>query len=242
MLYLITFLDNMKGFLATAVVIASLVPNAFAHYRWTSLILNGAATPEWQYVRPPGNVYSNSPVTDVSSRDFTCNTGSKPVAGVATVSAGSTIGFKLDQAIYHAGVINVYLGKAPSGSTAATWDGSGKSWFKVAQLSAVTNGGSSITFPSDNLTQYTFRIPSSVSAGDYLARIEHIALHGASSYPGAQFYISCAQLKITGGGGGNPPTVSIPGVYTGQEPGIKINIYYPIPATYVQPGPAVWSG
>ncbi|KAG8942277.1 hypothetical protein FRC03_003399 [Tulasnella sp. 419] len=61
--------------------------------------------------------------------------------------------------------------------------------------------------------------------------------------PGAQFYISCGQLRITGSGGGSPgPLVSIPGVYTGQEPGIKLDIYWPVPATYVQPGPAVWSG
>ncbi|KAK7047436.1 hypothetical protein VNI00_006667 [Paramarasmius palmivorus] len=38
------------------------------------------------------------------------------------------------------------------------------------------------------------------------------------------------------------PLVSIPGVYTGNEPGILINIYYPIPTSYTQPGPAVWSG
>ena len=43
----------------------------------------------------------------------------------------------------------------------------------------------------------------------------------------AQFYLSCAQVKVTGGGNGSPsPLVSIPGVYTGNEPGILINIYY----------------
>lgn len=32
----------------------------------------------------------------------------------------------------------------------------------------------------------------------------------------AQFYISCGQLNVTGGGSGKPgPLVSIPGVYTG---------------------------
>ncbi|KAG8942276.1 hypothetical protein FRC03_003398 [Tulasnella sp. 419] len=174
-------LNNMKGLLAAAAVIASLVPHTFAHYQWRSLIINGAATPEWQFVRPPGDIYSNSPVTDVSLKDFTCNTGAKPVTGIASVSAGSTIGFKLDKAIYHKGVVNVYLGKAPSGTTAATWDGSGRNWFKVSQLSAVTNGGSSISFPSDNITQYTFKIPSNTPPGDYLARIEHIALHDAAN-------------------------------------------------------------
>jgi hypothetical protein len=54
-------------------------------------------------------------------------------------------------------------------------------------------------------------------------RVEHIALHAAGSYQGAQFYIACAQLNIVGGGSGSPsPKVAIPGVYTGYEPGILI--------------------
>ncbi|KAG8913212.1 hypothetical protein FRC02_005585, partial [Tulasnella sp. 418] len=130
----------------------------------------------------------------------------------------------------------------PSGQTAATWNGSGNAWFKISQLSAITDGGSSIKWPSDGLTQYNFKLPSSIS-GQYLVRIEHIALHVAQSFGGAQVYISCGQLNITGGGNSTPGNlVAIPGVYTGNEPGILINIYYPIPKTYVQPGPSVWSG
>lgn len=68
--------------------------------------------------------------------------------------------------------------------------------------------------------------------------MEAIALHTASTFGGAQFYISCGQLSVTGGGSGSPgPLVSIPGVYTGNEPGILININYPIPKNYTQPGP-----
>lgn len=47
-------------------------------------------------------------------------------------------------------------------------------------------------------------------------RVEQIALHVASTYGGAQFYISCAQVNVVNGGNGTPgPLVSIPGVYTG---------------------------
>jgi lytic cellulose monooxygenase (C1-hydroxylating) len=53
--------------------------------------------------------------------------------------------------------------------------------------------------------------------------VEHIALHSASSSGGAQFYIACAQLNITGGGSANPSTVSIPGVYKASDPGILIS-------------------
>lgn len=47
--------------------------------------------------------------------------------------------------------------------------------------------------------------------------MESIALHVASTFGGAQFYISCGQVEVTGGGSGTPgPLVAIPGVYTGQ--------------------------
>lgn len=46
--------------------------------------------------------------------------------------------------------------------------------------------------------------------------MEAIALHVASTYGGAQFYISCGQINVSNGGDGTPgPLVSIPGVYTG---------------------------
>ncbi|KDQ56812.1 glycoside hydrolase family 61 protein [Jaapia argillacea MUCL 33604] len=134
------------------------------------------------------------------------------------------------------------MAKAPTGNVTA-FDGSGQVWFKVYQISAVTNGGTSITFPAQNLAGVSFTIPKTLPTGQYLVRMEAIALHVAETYGGAQFYLSCGQIAVTGGGSGTPgPLVSIPGVYTGYEPGILINIYSPIPANYTQPGPAVWTG
>ncbi|KAG8712474.1 hypothetical protein FRC09_019831 [Ceratobasidium sp. 395] len=168
-------------------------------------------------------------ITDVSSTNFTCNAGGR-LAGptrTATVQAGSTIGFELDEAIFHHGVANVYMAKAPN--TATTFDGSGKVWFKVYQVSPVTDGGQSITFPTDNITTMKFKIPSSIPSGEYLVRVEHIALHLAITYQKAEFYISCAQINVIGGGSGVPgPLVTFPGYYTGKEPGILINIYSPV--------------
>ena len=152
----------------------------------------------------------------------------------------------------------------------------------------MTNGGTSITFPSEGtcfakrisrtdifegLSSFSFTIPKSLPTGQsvdfhfernsqsnttilgrYLIRTEHIALHAASTFGGAQIYISCAQVSVTGGGSGKPgPLVAFPGAYTGnvsfpltclpvslrplQEPGILINIYSPIPKNYTSPGP-----
>ncbi|KIO33609.1 glycoside hydrolase family 61 protein [Tulasnella calospora MUT 4182] len=230
----------MKFFAAALALAATVVSPVAAHYRWTSLIVNGTTTTAYQYVRQ-STIY-NSPVTDVSSSAFTCNQGATAASGIAWTKAGNPIGFALDQAIYHSGTLNAYMAKVPAGQTAATWNGAGNAWFKVGQITPKTNGGTSITFPTDNLTQYTFTVPSKLPDGDYLVRIEHIALHAASAFQGAQFYISCGQIHVFGGGSTLPSSyVSIPGVYNGHEPGIQINIYYPIPPTYTQPGPAVWS-
>ncbi|KAG8809007.1 hypothetical protein FRB91_006665 [Serendipita sp. 411] len=227
----------MKSLFTAFALLLLAIPHVAAHYRFTTLIVNGAATTPWQYVRQSNN--SNSPITDVSSTNLRCNSGgaSGGSTQTATVAAGATVGFKLDQAIFHAGVLNVYMTKV---SNAATADGS-TGWFKIYQVSAVTGGGT-IFWPTDNATQFTFKIPSSISAGQYLLRVEHIALHSAASTNGAQFYISCAQLNVTGGGSASPSTVQIPGVYSASDPGILINIYYPVPTSYKQPGPAVFTG
>jgi len=166
-------------------------------------------------------------------------------ATTASVAAGSVVGLNVagnPSTLYHPGVLNVYMAKAPSG-TVAGWSPTGAVWFKVYQISAVTDGGTTITFPSQNLAGISFTIPKTLPSGQYLIRTEHIALHVASSYGGAQFYLSCAQVAVTGGGSGTPkPLVSFPGEYTGNEPGILIDINYPIPKNYTQPGPAVWTG
>lgn len=52
--------------------------------------------------------------------------------------------------------------------------------------------------------------------------------------------MECAQLNVTGGGSASPPTVSFPGAYKGTDPGIKFQLYYPTPTTYVIPGPTVF--
>lgn len=122
--------------------------------------------------------------------------------------------------------------------------GTEKTWFKVYEQSPTFENGQ-LVFPSTSalslhpplsttnetiliLAQqsFEFTLPKSLPSGQYLARVEQIGLHVASSFQGAQFYIGCAQINVVDGGNGSPaPLVSIPGVYTGYEPGILINIY-----------------
>lgn len=43
---------------------------------------------------------------------------------------------------------------ANANGDAATFAGDGDVWFKVYQISAVTNGGESITFPAEGLSSF----------------------------------------------------------------------------------------
>jgi hypothetical protein len=74
--------------------------------------------------------------------------------------------------------------------------------------------------------------------------VEHIALHSASTVGGAQLYIACAQLTVTGGTGTLNTAgklVSFPGAYSPTDPGILFQLHWPIPTSYINPGPAVVS-
>lgn len=226
--------------LAAATLVAS-------HYTFPDFIMSGDVTADWLYVRETANHYSNAPVTSVTSDEFRCyeldlvNTAGE--TSVATVSAGDTVGFQANGPIYHPGYLDVYMSLA---SPAANSEeaGTGQTWFKVWQDAPVFTNGE-LVFPSETMDQFTFTIPKSLPSGQYLIRGEQIALHVAETYGGAQFYIGCAQVNVINGGDGTPgPLVSIPGVYTGYEPGILINIY-DLPSNftgYQAPGPAVWSG
>jgi hypothetical protein len=88
-----------------------------------------------------------------------------------------------------------------------------------------------------SLATYSVTIPSQIPAGEYLLRIEQLGIHNPGSPP--QFYLSCAQLKVTGGGSGNPsPTVKIPGHVKSTDSGYTANIYNNF-KSYVVPGPKV---
>jgi hypothetical protein len=89
----------------------------------------------------------------------------------------------------------------------------------------------------DYTATYSVTIPSQISAGEYLLRIEQLGIHNPGSPP--QFYLSCAQLKVTGGGSGSPsPTVKIPGHVKSTDSGYTANIYSNF-KSYVGPGPKV---
>ncbi|KAK0472518.1 glycoside hydrolase family 61 protein [Armillaria novae-zelandiae] len=185
---------------------------------WTTLVAGDTVSNA--AVRQP---QSNSPVLDVTSDDITCNVS--PADATATVSA--LLRFTWARLL----------------RTAADWDGSGANWFKIAEWGAEFEP--SFAFIDYGASALNATIPSSVPAGEYLARIEQIGLHSTGA---PQWYISCAQISITDGGSASPDMVEIPGyvdaddAWTHRIANPLADIYYPTPTAYTVPGPTVFSG
>ncbi|KAG6907198.1 hypothetical protein DXG01_009978 [Tephrocybe rancida] len=188
--------------------------------------------------------------------DVICNGGINPYhtpisQAVITVPAGATVTAEWHHTLNgadasdssdpidasHHGPVIAYLAAIPN---ATQTDVTGLKWFKIYEDGLNTSDQSwGVDRLIKNKGKVSFTIPSCIPAGQYLLRHELIALHAAGSYPGAQLYMECAQLKITGGGSTSPATVSFPGAYSGTNPGITINIYQTL-SGYTVPGPSVF--
>ncbi|KAK3331269.1 glycosyl hydrolase family 61-domain-containing protein [Apodospora peruviana] len=238
----------------TAVLAAALAANKVAgHAMFQQLWVDGTDYGS-SCIRMPG---SNSPLTNVGSKDFICNAGTKAAPGKCDVPAGSTVTVEMHQqpgdrscnneAIggAHWGPVQIYLTKV---ADAAKADGT-TGWFKIFSDSWSKKSGGAVG-DDDNwgtrdlnkcCGKMDVKIPSDIPSGDYLLRAEALALHTAGQANGAQFYVSCYQITVSGGGSASPPTVKFPGAYSQSDPGIKINIHAAV-SNYIAPGPAVWGG
>ncbi|CAG7852201.1 Probable endo-beta-1,4-glucanase D Short=Endoglucanase D; AltName: Full=Carboxymethylcellulase D; AltName: Full=Cellulase D; Flags: Precursor [Serendipita indica DSM 11827] len=227
----------------------SVAGSAFGHTIFTRLYVNGVDQGHLTGIRYP--TY-DGPITDVTSNDLICNGGPNPLttpypSTVIPVPAGAQLTAEWHHTLTstpetdaedpvakgHNGPIMAYLAKVPD-ATQTTVTGLG--WFKIYE-DGLSGGTWAVEKLIANKGKVSFTVPSCIPPGDYFLRMELIALHAASSYPGAQFYMECAQIRITGGGSASPATYSIPGIYAGSDPGITINLYYPPVTSYTIPGP-----
>ncbi|KAG8944676.1 hypothetical protein FRC04_001640 [Tulasnella sp. 424] len=234
---------------AVAGLIATVNAHATFQYLWTD-----ATTSTNTCVRTPP---SNNPV-GTEDATLSCNVnGDTGVAGKCTVAAGSTVQVEMHQqpgdrdctteAIggNHDGPILIYLTKVDDASTAK---GTTAKWYKIWQNGLITADATTETYywatdaMNDNCGKVPFTIPSDIEPGDYLLRAEVIALHVAGSLGGAQHYMSCYQITVTGGGSANPANglVAFPGAYSETDPGILFNLYTSF-TTYTIPGPTVYT-
>ncbi|KAH9232373.1 carbohydrate-binding module family 1 protein [Colletotrichum gloeosporioides 23] len=237
------------------VAAALLAQGAVGHSIFQQLWVDGSdmISPHLTSIPP-----SNSPVTNVVGSDIRCNVGgTQGVGAKCPVKAGGTVTIEMhaqpgdrnckNEAIggSHYGPVIVYLSKVDN---AASTDGS-SAWFKIFEdgWSAKSGAGSG---DDDNwgvkdlnacCGKMDVPISKDLVDGDYLLRAEVIALHTAGSSGGAQFYMTCYQISISGGTGtAKPSTVSFPGAYKASDPGILVNIHSKL-SGYVVPGGSVAS-
>ncbi|TFK21483.1 hypothetical protein FA15DRAFT_707197 [Coprinopsis marcescibilis] len=121
----------------------------------------------------------------------------------------------------------------------------GLKWFKIYHEGFDSAAGLWATQKLiENKGKVSFKVPACIEPGQYLLRAEIIALHVAH-YDGAQFFLSCAQLDITGGGNVVPATTAkFPGAYNSTDQSLRRTIvaYMPNPpnVNYPLPGPPVF--
>ena len=196
--------------------------------------MNDTVTPKWKYVRDVardptyaaelGEYGKVAPFIDIYSNDMRCgrDAGSGPKTSVATVLAGTELGFRIagdiengDVEITHEGPGQVYLSRAPNNDV-QNYDGSGD-WFKIAEEGVLDDN----TWLLYQQKEMRFILPETTPPGKYLMRIEHLV--PTAQFNSSQWYVNCAQIEIVGKGGGSPgEMVKFPGAYDLFDYGMRI--------------------
>ncbi|KAF2010034.1 carbohydrate-binding module family 1 protein [Aaosphaeria arxii CBS 175.79] len=242
---------KIQSLISAAVLAAS---NVSAHTILQKISVNGADQGQLKGVRAPDSDY---PIQNVNDASFACNKDIKHKDNtVINIPAGAKIGGWWGHVIggaqgandpdhpiakSHKGPISYWLAKVDSAANTGT---TGLQWFKVAH-EGLSNGKWAVDNMIANQGWHYFTMPSCIAPGEYLLRVELLALHSAGQSGQAQFYMECAQIKITGSGTSKGSNfVSFPGAYKSNDPGILLSIYdttgqpYMGGKPYQIPGPA----
>lgn len=178
----------------------------------------------------------------INKPDIICHRSAKPGKSSISIAAGETITMVWDAwPQKHPGPVINYIAECPGDCT--TVDKTQLKFVKLDEDGLVNGqfGDQKILKATNPKLSYPVKIPSVLKPGNYVLRHEIIALHGASTSGGAQFYPNCVNLQVTGSGtvaisGGVPAT----SFYKAGDPGIFLSISV-MPKTYTIPGPAVWT-
>ncbi|KAI0350297.1 hypothetical protein OH77DRAFT_1087377 [Trametes cingulata] len=237
----------MKAATTFVLSLLAVVPFVSAHGYVSQVTVDGKTykgnTPNSNSVKSPIRMINDvSPVKGASNKYLSCGQNAQKAATVATAKPGSKVSFQWVNGNggnwpHNVGPMLTYMASCGSGGC-ANFDSSNAKWFKIEEAGKQKDG----TWAQAKLMQgqaADVQLPSNIAPGEYLIRHEIIALHTAMSQGGAEFYPSCAQLKVTGSGTGTPSkTVSFPGAYKDTDPGILVDVY-DLKSAYVFPGPAI---
>jgi cellulase len=249
---------NMSFKIAAAAALATLASTVSAHGHLQSIgvpgnvyagfnnsILYSNTKPD--LIAWSDTVRDNGYVADYTSPDMICHAGAGNAKLAAPVNGGDTVTFNWDTwPTSHHGPVITYLAKCDGDCADA--DKTSLKWFKIDAVGLVSGDSNTGVWASDKLINDQFKwdvkIPDSIASGNYVARHEIIALHSANNVGGAQNYPQCINLEIKSSGSDVPEGVVGTELYTAQDKGIFVNIYYPgfQPDEYNMPGPALYTG
>ncbi|KAJ4343417.1 hypothetical protein N0V95_006641 [Ascochyta clinopodiicola] len=238
--------------------VATLLNTVSAHGHVRDISSNGAwakgADPSWFYSpansRPQTAGWASlnqdngfvEPAA-LGTADINCHKSATAGRLYATAAAGAPLNFYWSTwPDSHKGPIINYI--APCNGDCTTLTPDSLRWSKISQGGVVTAGGTG-TWVTDSLIANNFTstatIPKNLKAGNYVIRHEIIALHGAGSDNGAQFYPQCLNLKVTGSGSVAPSGgVAGTSLYKRTDAGILFSLYNGF-TSYPFPGPALWT-
>ena len=231
-----------------------------AHGHVNNIIVNGVS---WQGFDPTKMPYMPDPPTVVgwtteqrdngyiapdqfASSDIICHRDAKNAGGHAVVAAGDKVFIQWESwpEGHHGPVIDYLASCGDAGCE--TVDKTSLKFFKIDEVGLVDGSVSPGKWGSDQLiannNSWLVEIPPTIAPGFYVLRHEIIALHSAFDANGAQNYPQCFNLEVTGGGSDTPDGVAATALYSAQDAGILLNIYYPPLSSYAIPGPALYSG
>ncbi|KAJ3054146.1 hypothetical protein HK097_002526 [Rhizophlyctis rosea] len=213
-------------FAKTAGLLGALALTTGVHSHYAMSHFNGV-----QSCLRPLRPYDNGPVdfAGIDSDNIICGanpTQSLPFAQPpCPVAAGGAMTFSWDQYVEHPGPSHVYISRQTENP---------RQWAKVWQDQEHTGNTG---WHEERMTRvrqpkqwsnYTVQLPSDIADGRWVIRVDHQALHAAGNVGGAQFYIRCIDIEVTGGKGKFPsPVATFPGAFNQRTPGVMWDLYAP---------------
>ncbi|KAJ3030138.1 hypothetical protein HDV00_009092 [Rhizophlyctis rosea] len=208
--------DQSATMLKSILAFAGLLSAAQAHY----YILNIDGTNSCQRTMPiPQNI--QNPVTGnaIQTDAVVCNAAtplsSSDIKPTCHYSAGSKITVQWSDGLQegHPGPCVVYASKKLS--SPITWT---KIYYEGYQ-----NGLWCHQRMLKNGNKLDFPIPKNMQSGDYIFRIEHVALHVASQPNAVQLYMSCFDITVENGGSAwGDQGIEFPGLYQPTSQGLYL--------------------
>jgi len=198
---------------------------------------------------PVRMISTPSPVKGADNPAMNCGQDARPAALVADANPGSKVSFGWrsgeDGVLWphNLGPMITYM--AACNGPCAQADVANAKFFKIHQVGQKQDGSwfqDDLHNNADATVDMT--LPNNLPAGEYLIRHEIIALHLAGDVGGAEFYPSCSQIRLSAPA--NPSTASLPtdtvtfpGGYSDNDPGIHVNVFDDNFKYTNFPGPAV---